>query len=859
MMKNRITATLLCLVIILGAVLLPGCSTTIVKPVKEFDRTGYTAWKLSGTDYVVVAQNDKLELSIKPSTAEVAIKQKDTGKIYYTNPPDRAADPLANGKNQDFLSSQAIFEVADKTNNIFTIDTSTKAVANQQVSFYKLDNGIKVDYLLQDKVEEVHFPKACTQDDFEKVILPVMTGADKVTVTDGYYKVVMADARAEYKDELIKKYPLIKDMAVIYVLSDNVIQIKAKRMDKLFKDKGFTFEQKAAWEAKLGIVQEAVNNWVTLSIDYKLDGDNLVVDAPVSDIKSGTGYTITNMTFLPFFGASLKGNAGYLFIPDGSGAVIDYDDTSVYTGPLYLNFYGDDNTPKKLASSLKALNLSLPVYGIKTGDQAFLGILEEGAPLCDLLINRAGRVNSYNSIGLYYTIHSNEIVDLQALSSEHLIRVYQRKTHQGNYTIRYAFLSGDQANYSGMANYYRDYLVRTGQIKQVASNSQYPLYLDLIGTIDKILPVAGIPARQDVALTSFSQASSILSDLTANGINQRIVRLNGWLKGGINNFVANGVKPSGAMGGLGAMAKLIADCKQSGTGLFLDWNGSYLGQNRDKLFDGFARTRDAAETISREVSWKRMFNLSDGNINYDMSYYVYTPAFKMKLAKSFLSSVAKTKDYPGVALTYEGVDLNSDFKESRLSDRIQSMANDQAIMAMFAARGSVLTSGTNSYALPYTDFIDKVPSTSSMFDMYTYDVPFYQMVIHGLIPYSMESINTSLYDTSYALLQVIETGSIPSFTWIYGDDSLLQHSMFTDKFSVNYKLWMDEAVDIYTRAKAVLEPLVGVSMVEHVRVEPNVYRVTYANGTSIILNYNSEPVQVDSYTVPGQGYWIVNP
>ena len=37
--------------------------------------------------------------------------------------------------------------------------------------------------------------------------------------------------------------------------------------------------------------------------------------------------------------------------------------------------------------------------------------------------------------------------------------VYQARPYQGDFVIRYAFLSGEDANYMGMANYYRSYLI----------------------------------------------------------------------------------------------------------------------------------------------------------------------------------------------------------------------------------------------------------------------------------------------------------------------------------------------------------------------------------------------------------------
>ncbi|HPV01168.1 MAG TPA: hypothetical protein PK127_01640, partial [Clostridiales bacterium] len=54
----------------------------------------------------MVAENDHLQLYIDEETTVVAVRDKKTGKVWHTNPPDRNEDPIASAINKDKLNSQ---------------------------------------------------------------------------------------------------------------------------------------------------------------------------------------------------------------------------------------------------------------------------------------------------------------------------------------------------------------------------------------------------------------------------------------------------------------------------------------------------------------------------------------------------------------------------------------------------------------------------------------------------------------------------------------------------------------------------------------------------------------------------------
>ena len=69
-----------------------------------------------------------------------------------------------------------------------------------------------------------------------------------------------------------------------------------------------------------------------IPIEYRLEEDSLVVTVPTEDVvyplevESPDGELVTMplaaITVLPYFGAAGENEEGYIFVPDGSGAIM---------------------------------------------------------------------------------------------------------------------------------------------------------------------------------------------------------------------------------------------------------------------------------------------------------------------------------------------------------------------------------------------------------------------------------------------------------------------------------------------------------------------------------------------------------
>ncbi|AEE95673.1 hypothetical protein [Mahella australiensis] len=95
----------------------------------------------------LVAENEFLAMYFNPVTTEVAIKDKKSGHIWYTNPPDREQDAIATGANKGKLGSQLSITYYTPTAQQQQMDNYNDSIAHNQFKVSKIDDGIKIVYM----------------------------------------------------------------------------------------------------------------------------------------------------------------------------------------------------------------------------------------------------------------------------------------------------------------------------------------------------------------------------------------------------------------------------------------------------------------------------------------------------------------------------------------------------------------------------------------------------------------------------------------------------------------------------------------------------------------------------------------
>ena len=129
-----------------------------------------------------------------------------------------------------------------------------------------------------------------------------------------------------------RAYPITKTMAV-YVLSSDIVNRELAYMENIIKTYApdYSYEEMEYDHQMTQYESTTLSTPVfRLSLEYTLSEDGLVVTLPANGIRfDETLYKLQNITVLPYMGAGTYTNEGYTFIPDGSGALMDYADFAV--------------------------------------------------------------------------------------------------------------------------------------------------------------------------------------------------------------------------------------------------------------------------------------------------------------------------------------------------------------------------------------------------------------------------------------------------------------------------------------------------------------------------------------------------
>jgi len=776
-------------------------------------------------------ENESLRMYIDKSTAEIAVLDKRSGQIWRSNPAGRDNDPLATPQIKSNLSSQIKLTYFVRNNQTKDYDSFSDSIQYKQFEIEQKDNGVTVTYHFGSNEKGIEsIPQKISKARFEEKLLGKLDNPDDKDEVDARFK--LNTETQVYERREIPKAAL-------------------KRLIALFEKAGYTDEDLAADNQENGVeggIEGGGAAKFTIPLHYSLEGESLVASIDTTKIEESKSNHVETIGLLGSFGAAEHTDQGYIFVPDGSGALINLNNGKLLSQPMIISVYGDDGTFTKAEKFVSTETNRMPVYGIKRGDTAFFAIIEDGEALAKINADISGRLHQYNTVGTVFTVMAKDSIKMNA--TDEMIRT-PNQIHQGKLQIRYGFLNGNQANYSGMAAYYRNYLEQKYGLKKQQPQGDSPFYIEMLGSMSKPDSFLGIPYDSQEPLTSFRQANQILDEMNHMDIKNIKVSYNGWFNGGLEHRVPTRVKLESVLGTRNEWMALGDRLKQDGGGLYPDV--SFLKVYRKT---GFNPSNDAAQFLSRKITKIFKYDLATyRKDSYDFSHYLLSPNKLNGVVSDFLDDY---RDYnPGALALHDlGDDINSDFTYGETVDRQQAK---QIIAAetehLYKETPDLMFNGGNAYLLPYASNLLNVPLDSNGYQITDESIPFYEMVLHGYVDYAGKPYNyADDQDISKQVLKSLETGSNVYFKWSYEDPGTIMRNEHKELYAAYYKVWFDEAMQAYKDVNNVLKRVRGQSIKEHKKLDEGVYQTTYENGLSVIVNYRNEPVTVNGVTIEAEHY-----
>jgi hypothetical protein len=584
---------------------------------------------------------------------------------------------------------------------------------------------------------------------------------------------------------------------------------------------------------------------ITVAFEFTLDDDTLIVRIPENGIKEKGNYGVVSIEVMPFFGAVKNQTEGYILIPDGSGALIKFEEKAgqAVSGVQRHYIYGPETVEVKNqdyyteAEGIKTV--SLPVYGMKTGDSAFIAYITEGDTDASINLALSGYGVALNRVYAEFTYRrtynaSRAQIDLKGTSINLIDYRITKEMIPGDREIRFTFLRGDNADYSGMACTYRNYLLSNG--KMVRRNCEMFLALDLFMGIKE----KRIVFDYFVKMTDFQQAKEIVEELRNLGVNKMKVNLIGWTSGGYESWPVH-FPVEWKLGGVSGLQELTQYIKEIGSRLYLQSNfvDAYMENGR------FSKRNDTVKYGNGQTV-----------TNDQKDRYLISPVQAYTNIQSKLNNFTRT-GADGISFERIGSYIYYDYNKKRPVTREETSDYWAKILSMTRDRlDSVAVYGGNTYVLAYADRLFDIPVDCSGYIASDRSVPFYQMVVHGSIPYTSQPGNL-FYDFDRQKLQWIEYGCMPYFELTYERSFNLKNTRYNHLFTSYYSEWIETASKVYHEFKNRLDGVWGQPIMEHIQLENDIFRLTYEDGSRIYINYRYDPVIIEGFEIKAMDYIAV--
>ncbi|MBE6678993.1 MAG: hypothetical protein E7598_00555 [Ruminococcaceae bacterium] len=460
------------------------------------------------------------KLYVHPVTAEIAVVHEATGQTLFSNPFDLAKSKGTDSTKQKLLSQIIISYIDNGVAKEY--NSYTDAVKNNQVVIEPIKNGVRVEYTIGRADSNYLVPRLIEKSRLETQIL------SKFDLEDPYSNFAHKQLSAFYalqdpndttKSEAVIKrmhslYPVTKTGMAVYALTDTVTR-EFRVLEGYIKEYApdYSYDEMEYDHTLTQYVDQTLSTPVfRLAIEYTLTEDGLEATLPANGIRfDETLYKLESITMLPFMGAGNYNNDGYTFVPDGSGALMDFADFQNKNTSIAGTVYGMDFAYQTLEGSANQDVMRMPVFGLRetvergvyemvtetyldevavkdeagnevvdengepvtelvekqkevkkqvdsyTENRGFFAIIKEGDALSKITAKHENQLHQYNAVQISFNPRPKDSYSLDSLSvgGTSKIEVVSDRKYVGNYTLKYYMLLDDEmAKENNVEDYY---------------------------------------------------------------------------------------------------------------------------------------------------------------------------------------------------------------------------------------------------------------------------------------------------------------------------------------------------------------------------------------------------------------------
>lgn len=464
--------------------------------------------------------------------------------------------------------------------------------------------------------------------------------------------------------------------------------------------------------------------------------------------------------------------------------------------------------------------LNMPVFGVKTKDRCFLAVATGMAFDFTLrIVLKNGR----------YSLYPGFAVNGEAPYEDLCLEIFE--------------LTGEDADYSGMARRYRRYRMERGELVSLAQRAKENPYLDYAVNSPMIRIRCGWkPAPPQVLhqtleneppmhiACDFDRVGDILDELKSQGVDKAEICLVGWNVKGHDGRWPQALPVCEELGGEEKLRKLIRKAQAMGYQITCHTNSTDQYEIADCYDpDNNRILRDGTCSIGGYWSGGQMYDLC--------------PKIGYEQAQQILPQVA--------ALGFRGihyidvlgvVSLRRCYHEKHPVTYPESLEYARKLCELARKEfGGISSEGAYDFIAPYLDYGLYISFEQGGEGICDQAVPFWQLVYHGTVlsnPYTC-TVNSTFKGKEY-FLKMLEYGGRPSFyyysafmgdgkNWMGNTDCICD----TPQQLIESVAKIKQAYDTYSA----LSDTHYAYMQKHEQVGENVFETTYSNGTVLRVDY----------------------
>ncbi|MBE6827628.1 MAG: hypothetical protein E7514_03310 [Ruminococcaceae bacterium] len=571
--------------------------------------------------------------------------------------------------------------------------------------------------------------------------------------------------------------------------------------------------------------------YASVTVAYELADGAFYTKINCKDIVLSEGYAVEKIMLLDCFGAFGEAADGdYILVPDANGAVIKPDRQSSYSERHY-KVYGDNLGACENSDAFDGIRYApalFAAFGVKTGENAFMGIVLSGDAVCEIDSYAQSASNPYNRVGTSFNITE---------TCYNGAAKYTGAVYKGDINICYRFLSGRNASYLGLATACREMMIRNSVLssEMLEPSTHIPFMLTVNGAVSKG------SAHSYEKLSTYEQTQDLLEVLKAKSVNSIVLNYAGALEGANTQDIlsdASRIKKLGSKKDFDSLRQYVKTQKFS---MYLDF--SLFSFNRSSAKASKYAAKDIAGNYISTSNFDKLFNMTKKN------QVLFTSLSHLSAGvEKFIGNLDESR-FDGYCINDAGRYLYSDYSSdtytrsnaaNMISSQLSVLSNNHKIMV---ERGNFCT-------LKYADMVLNLPRNTTYPEDDGYrQIPFAELVLHGLVNYSLEPINLC-EDSEKAFLQSVEYGAMPSYEWICTEKQGYEEYYYNNS--------VVEASEYYLRADNVLGDLADARLTNNYEVQDGVHLSEYNNSILIYFNYSSEPVTVNSMVIAPMNFVRAN-